>query len=272
MERTTIKLEKGTISCLQIGDGQRLLIAFHGFGDSAEQFRVFAGNLGGLFTIWAVDLPGHGRTLWPAGTFNRRDILQLIQHIRRQSGKDDYALLGFSFGGRIVLSLLGEEMDPPAAPFLLAPDGFGTRGMLLPLLTPLLLRRWLRSVGDQPEPWLGLAARLRKWGFLDAFAQRWVRYYFSHPARRKALWDTWLSLSHFPVRLFRLRRKMQKLAIPVVFVLGCRDELIPYRRIETRLKGVPGCKIMVVDKDHWLVDRELGGLLLDAMNSLDTGN
>ncbi len=269
LERKTIELEKGIISCLRIGSGQRLLIAFHGFGDSADSFRVLARDLGGLFTIWAVDLPGHGRSQWPAGTFNRRDILQIIETIRRWTGKDRYALLGFSFGGRIVLSLLEERDVVPEALFLIAPDGFGTRGMRLPLLTPLLLRRWLRSKGDQPQPWLYLASRLRKWGLLDAFAQRWVHFYFSNPARRKALWDTWLSLSHFPVHPRRLRRSIEQLALPSVFVLGRQDELIPYRRIEARLGGVAGCKIILADKNHWLVDRELGALLREAILDID---
>jgi len=244
-----------------MGMGKRLLIAIHGFGDNAAMFKVLVAGIGPDYTLWAVDLPGHGRSRWRADAFDRQDIRHIVDAICNQEGKHHYSLLGFSFGGRIVLSLLEVLAKPPHEVFLVAPDGFGTRGMRLASLPPPFFRRWLKDRIEAPQPWLHLAAFLRRWGVLDAYSQRFLRFFLHNEARRQALMCAWISLPNFPVSRRRLRRFLENSGLPAVFILGRHDELIPHQRIEVALEGLSNVRIILLEKDHWLIDDKLGVIL-----------
>jgi len=43
-----------------IGDGDKTMFAFHGFGISAELFRNLESSLGKKYTIYSFNLPYHG--------------------------------------------------------------------------------------------------------------------------------------------------------------------------------------------------------------------
>lgn len=88
------------------GSGEPLLM-LHGFTGSAENWRDVAGLLADRFSIFMVDLPGHGQTSTPddvncytlAATSDR-----LARFIKTVVGQPAH-VLGYSMGGRLALYL-----------------------------------------------------------------------------------------------------------------------------------------------------------------------
>ena len=81
------------------GTGGRLLLCFHGYGESAASFAFLGEALGGDFTILAVDLPHHGQTEWNDGLYlSPRDLLHVLQKIAMQFALDQetWWCLGYS--------------------------------------------------------------------------------------------------------------------------------------------------------------------------------
>ncbi len=88
------------------GSGPALLL-LHGFTGSAETWRPFLPELARRHRIIAPDLIGHGRTAAPDDAERYRmgecvaDLLALLDRL----GVEDFAVLGYSMGGRVALHL-----------------------------------------------------------------------------------------------------------------------------------------------------------------------
>lgn len=81
------------------------LIMLHGWGLDSSSFWPDVDLLKDTFTLWLLDLPGHGRSDTPSKTFTITDYKNIIeQFIKRQKIKKP-AVLGHSFGGRIAIKL-----------------------------------------------------------------------------------------------------------------------------------------------------------------------
>src|SRR6267142_2769 len=109
------------------GSGERILFAFHGYGESAATFEFLAETLGRDFTIIALDMPFHGQTEWKEEGlfFDPQDLLSVMEGIAAglPGREEGWWLLGYSMGGRIALQVL--ELVPARVRRLvmLAPDG-----------------------------------------------------------------------------------------------------------------------------------------------------
>ena len=92
------------------GKGEVLLIAFHGFGRSADDFAGFEPYLGKKYTIAALDFFYHGPhadfSIEELPVFTPVDLAEVIANLFKQLNKEKFALLGYSFGGRLVLGVL----------------------------------------------------------------------------------------------------------------------------------------------------------------------
>ena len=99
------------------GEGNRVLFAFHGYGESAASFRFLAAALARDFTVIAIDMPFHGETEWNEGhLFAPGDLLGLLSEIAAglPGGGEEWSLLGYSMGGRVALQLV--ELAPEKIP------------------------------------------------------------------------------------------------------------------------------------------------------------
>lgn len=91
---------------LVAGAGPALLL-LHGFTGSAETWRPFLPELAARWRVIVPDLIGHGRTAAPADAARYRmdecvaDLLALLDWL----GVGEFAVLGYSMGGRVALHL-----------------------------------------------------------------------------------------------------------------------------------------------------------------------
>jgi pimeloyl-ACP methyl ester carboxylesterase len=70
------------IHYFQWGRGEKILLCFHGYGESAASFGFLSEALGQDFTILAIDLPYHGETQWRGGLYlDPRDLLEIMNGI-----------------------------------------------------------------------------------------------------------------------------------------------------------------------------------------------
>jgi alpha-beta hydrolase superfamily lysophospholipase len=92
------------------------LVLTHGMGEHSESYVNSADSLARLgWTIWAWDLPGHGRSEGKRGhvdhfTDYSNDLSQFLLHLQKNSQLNQpFALLGHSMGGLITLKYLLDE-------------------------------------------------------------------------------------------------------------------------------------------------------------------
>jgi alpha-beta hydrolase superfamily lysophospholipase len=148
-----------------------VILLIHGLGDHGGRFRPFAERMTRRgWSVFAIDLPGHGLSPGRRGTARRYDeVLEIIaaarRRLREQFGDQRQILLGHSMGGNFALNytLRRSEFDDGAVPAVAG----------LVLVAPMLM----------PPAFLDRSKIFAAWGTGQLL--RWVR--ISKPARTEQL-------------------------------------------------------------------------------------
>ncbi len=153
-----ISVRRLAMHVLVEGSGPALLL-LHGFTGSAETWRPFLPALARRHRVIVPDLIGHGRTAAPDDAARYRmdecvaDLLALLDRL----GVEDFAVLGYSMGGRVALHLA-------------LAAGERARGLVLESASPGILdpgERLARLRSDE-----ALAEFIEREG-IAAFVERW---------------------------------------------------------------------------------------------------
>ncbi len=234
---------------LRWGSGSKLLIAWHGYGDQATQFAPLASSLGERYTIYSVDLPYHGKTVWNA-PYHPSDLVQLVEWIMQKEAVESCGLLGFSFGGRLALCLwplLAERLE---ALYLLAPDGLETKASRGISWLPMAGRRLLINSLQNPAWFLKLVDRLHRVGLVASFPKRFLDHHLSDDQRRARLFYTWLIVDNFSLQKKKLLVALRESSIPVVLCFGEKDEIVPARVGTSMAAAGPMVNLQLLPSGH----------------------
>lgn len=89
------------------GNHKKSIVILPGWGDTRKTFDYLISFLENYFTIYVVDYPGFGNTSFPNKNLTIYDYSNLIYEFIKFLNLDDPILVGHSFGGRIIITLLG---------------------------------------------------------------------------------------------------------------------------------------------------------------------
>lgn len=89
------------------GNHKKSIVILPGWGNTRKTFDYLISFLENYFTIYIVDYPGFGNTHFPNKNLTIYDYSNLIYEFIKFLNLDDPILIGHSFGGRIIITLLG---------------------------------------------------------------------------------------------------------------------------------------------------------------------
>jgi pimeloyl-[acyl-carrier protein] methyl ester esterase len=85
------------------GEGRAPLVLLHGWGMNLRVFDGLRAVLAQQHQVTAIDLPGHGKSPWTAGSSQQQQLASLAAVVPR-----DAVLVGWSLGGQLALQLAAE--------------------------------------------------------------------------------------------------------------------------------------------------------------------
>ena len=233
MSSGQIKYRNSSISYRLTGNGPRLAICFHGYGENARTFDFLATYAGNEYRFLAIDLPFHGQTDWKEGLELEPAGLDSILYsildqlsINRHAPDFRYTLVGYSLGGRICLSLY--QLRPAAADriVLLAPDGLKVSFWYWLATQTSAGNRFFAFTMRKPQWFFGMVRLLYKTGFLNASIFKFVRYYIGDPVVRQQLYDRWTALRKFRPTLPAIKNEIRRNHTQVRLLYGIHDRII----------------------------------------------
>ncbi len=248
------------------GTGNATLIAFHGYGRTGEDFLVFEPDLGERFTIHAFDLPFHGNS--PASSeradrpFSPRELGDFFTAFADRIGAKRTALMGYSLGGRVALSLLGTMPERISKTILIAPDGLRPRPWYRVLASSPWGRARYRSFIERPQRVHGIAHALHRTGLLHGQMHRFVIGQTDSHEKRRFLHDVWLSYRDIEPDLNEVVTRLRAHQIQLDLVFGELDPVIsarPGRRIATRAPEL--IRVHVLPFGHRLLIPQVGKVI-----------
>jgi pimeloyl-ACP methyl ester carboxylesterase len=237
------------------------MIALHGFAHDHHMFNIFQEGLQSHFTVYAIDLPYHGRSQWKEKQYDPVAIQQMVSYILQQENKDQFTALGFSYGARIWMASLPHIQQSVSHLYLLAPDGLRTQWLGLAERTPQLLILLLDQLSKKPSRLIRLADRLRKLGLINRFAHRFVHHHLSTYKHKKRLFCTWRAIQRFRVNKGKVKKILLNGAIQLTVIVGKRDTLIGMGAIKKLVRGVPNAQLHLLNKSHFLIDGSIVSLI-----------
>ncbi len=89
------------------GNHKKVIIILPGWGDTRKTFDYMINFLKDYFTIYILDYPGFGNSPFPNLDLTIYDYSDLIYEWIKYLDINDPILIGHSFGGRIITTLLG---------------------------------------------------------------------------------------------------------------------------------------------------------------------
>jgi pimeloyl-ACP methyl ester carboxylesterase len=220
-----IDLGSSQIHYLRIGDGVEWLFCFHGYGETADSFRLLEPALGKRFTIIAIDFPFHGKTTWQEGwLFTPQDLLLLISRLKPKD--QPMHLLGYSMGGRIALQLLELAPEQVTKMILIAPDGLHKNKWQWIATRTSTGNRLFHYFMQHPGAVLALMDAGAKLGLYNKSLHKFVHYYLDDAEQRLTLYRRWTTMRKFRPSLPLLRSIIIKNKIPVRLLFGKHDHVI----------------------------------------------
>jgi pimeloyl-ACP methyl ester carboxylesterase len=232
----------------------RPVVLLHGLGATNASLLPTMWDLAADFRVLAPDLPGHGATSAPRGSYDARFFARWLAAYLDEVGVASAVVLGNSLGGRIALEVALLEPDRVDGLILLAPAvAFRKLRQFVPAvrfarpelaalplpMTQGMARLTLRRMFSQP-------GRLTSQSY-DAAAGEFVRVY-RRPAHRVAFFSSLRQIyldDAFGEAGFWSR--LPGLKPPALFVWGSRDRLVPVGFARHVTEALPGATTVVLD-------------------------
>lgn len=266
LEDGFLNCENSKIHYTKFGSGDKLLIALHGFGDQSASFVALESALKNDYTVYAIDLPFHNQTQWQKDSFSQKDMIRLFKLILDREDKKRFELMGYSYGGRIILAMLSKIVEDLDKIYLIAPDGIKTKMMVRASIVPVWLRRILKNYANNPEMLIKIIEGVYKMGFVSKFNFHFIKFNLRSPKLRDRIFDTWISLSNFDVDLKKAKELLKEYAIPVELYYGKHDKIIPLNSGERLSSGLPNARLHVLNEGHLLLNEKLSELIKNQLN------
>lgn len=256
MERKTLVYRHSTISYLRFGTGERLLFAFHGFGDRAAMWLSVREGFSEDFTVIAIDLPFHGHTIWREDVFRSRDFEAIVREILSVENKYRFSVAGFSFGARIVERLFFRFQHRIDHILLFAPDGFGTKWMFEITMIPRFIRRFTKWLLNRPQWFVRILTFFYKYKLINRFIYSFTYNHLGRIERRTRLFTYWLSMDDFAVKPERFKSRLKKSGIQTDIFFGKNDDIVPLSSGYWLAENAQNIHLHIVEDGHKLVNEK----------------
>ncbi len=233
-----------------MGEGKKLLIAFHGFGNDATIFSPLAALVEKEYTIISIDLPGHGLTRWKDRYFRKQDLMAIIQGIKNDFGAERFSLIGYSLGGRVCLNIVELQPNWVDKLVLLAADGlqknFWYNVATRNVFGKALFTNMLRS----PERWLSRVDFLRKYNVIDESRFKFAKANLTDEKIRQQLGYVWPVTSKLVAHLTLVKWNINKHKIETHVVMGKYDRIFPPIQGERFVRNLKTAHLHILDSGH----------------------
>jgi pimeloyl-ACP methyl ester carboxylesterase len=245
-------------------EGKQLLIAFHGFSQDRSYYKLLSQALDGNYCVCAVDMPFHGKTEWPAGDPCRpQDVAALCLAICGQLNYEMFSLAGFSMGAKYAISMAANcPPDEMKELFLFSPEGVRANPAL-EFFSRNPLGKVLMAFSVHFPYWVTIPVKtLSALGLLKKKMADFIMANVKNKAIRNQLRYTWLAMAGLYKAGTHLIERSDY-PYEIYMYTGSRDPLLKPRAVHRFLEAIPEIQHRQLDRGHFLVDRDLGKMILE---------
>lgn len=269
----TLPYREALINYYRYGNGPRLLVCIHGYGEEAAAFGFLEKYIGDQYTVYALDLPFHGKTEWKEGIdFSDKDLVQIVERIvkednsKPESKNYKLSLMGFSLGGRMALDLYQAQPATIEKLILLAPDGLKMNFWYWLSTQTWVGNKFFSFTMKHPGWFFGFLQFLNKLKLVNASIFKFVNFYIGTKEVRQLLYTRWTMLRKIRPDLKKIKASVRRHQTPVQLVYGRHDRIILSSVGEKFRKGIEDhCRIAVISSGHQVLHEKHAGDIIRSL-------
>ncbi len=270
MQGSFFTYRNSRIGYYRFGEGPETLLCFHGYGEEAGVFGFLAKYIGSQYTIYAIDLPFHGRTEWNEGLlFEEQDLEAItrgIMGLQESATSPSFTVMGFSLGGRVALSLFQSRPEWIRKMVLLAPDGLKVSFWYWLSTQTGLGNKVFAFTMRKPGWFFGLLRLLNQTGLVNASIYKFVKYYIGNREVRDLLYARWTALRKLKPDRRRIKSIIRERNCPVHLLYGQHDRIILSSVGEKFQKGIEEqCRLRVIASGHQVLHEKHAEVILQSL-------
>lgn len=239
---------------LRMGQGGRLLLAFHGYGNEAYLFHPFVKYLQKQYTIISINLPYHGKSKWDSRPLLPLDLVNIVRSLMQQEGVTGLSLMGYSMGGRVCLSIIEHAPELIEQVLLIAPDGL--------VFNPFYYFAMRTSIGKgiftytltHPRYFLWMLRGLKRIKVLDPSRYKFLTGHMRSDRERNFLLNVWPAMRLILPTAKKVKAAIRQYNIPMHIYMGKYDRIIVPRYAYQFSKGISSVHVHILQKGHHLFD------------------
>ncbi len=257
MQQKSIRYGNSTVGYLIGGQGRIPLLCFHGYGEDGGHFSFLEKYLGHQYRIIAPDLPFHGHTGWRVPEpLTEEGLWAITENILRENdcfpgGDNKISMLGFSLGGRMLLSMYGLRPALIGRVVLLAPDGLKVNFWYWFATQTIAGNRLFYITMKHPAWFFGLLRFFRLLGWVNPSVFKFVKYYIDNAPHRELLYRRWTVLRKIKPNLKQIKQQVSHYHTPFRILYGKHDRIIlpsVGRRFCRSME--PDCRLSIIASGH----------------------
>jgi pimeloyl-ACP methyl ester carboxylesterase len=263
---------KGSIGGTSHGSGRRMLLCFHGYGQSRKLFAPLLPVVPADWRMVTIDLIFFGESEW---NHEREPVLpadweNFLQQLLQKYPSTEVHFLAFSLGAKVALSLYQATKIPIRQVILISPDGLRIHPLYRFCIYNPVGKALFYSVLKWPWLFLFFIRMLYKLRITDAFKYKFIQRQFDTPAKRDLLRRVWRGHSKLRPDLEAIAQRSTDAETNWHIIWGAHDNILQVKLCKDFIQKVNGAKLHVVDGGHFLLNpphEEVKSLLHEILNA-----
>lgn len=261
--------ELGTAYFHEYGEGDKPLLAFHGYGMTGKQFAVLKQSVLKKYHVYGFDHFFHGNS--QLHNWTEDEILagmpkilvrQYVEQWFRQHGRQRFSVIGYSIGANLALILVEEYPELIDNIILMAPDGLSVyKGIDI-----LRNKSWGKYLFNHlaKSKWLA-AFLLKSMHRLKLIDDSLYQIAHAETNTEKKRLDVYYTLNFGKFLLpdvSRIAPLINKYNIRCLMIFGKHDKLFPKKTAMHFINSLKSPEVHEVDMGHWLTTPALDDYLV----------
>jgi pimeloyl-ACP methyl ester carboxylesterase len=254
------------VSYHRFGEGSGVLVAFHGYNQTAADFLFFEDVLAPYFTVIAIDFFWHGQSEWrEEEDFTEYDMKMIVVGIQRQEKIEAsrFSLCSFSMGARMARALVRSFPSRIDHFILLSPPTFSFN-RFLDFTTNNVIGLWaFRYFVRNNEALMNWVKRLNKMGILNRSVFLFSSKFIGKPERLEKVFKTWFSQRKLKTNFRAFAGLLDEHRIKTILIVGKNDPITPPAGMIKYVRRLKNGHVFLIRKKHELATPETKQVLAE---------
>jgi pimeloyl-ACP methyl ester carboxylesterase len=244
--------KKAQLHYSKYGNGNKVLLCFHGYGQSQKDFRELEDQWKGEYTIYSFDIFYHGQSFWhdKDHPMSKAYWCGLIGQFLAKHSVQKFSLMGYSMGGKFVLSLVEGFPERLEKVMLIAPDGIHPGFLYIFAAIPSFTKRIFRSMILKPHFFWRAVKVFRFMKLADKGLLRFAENQMATREQRRRAYYTWIVFKELKFDMKNISFILKNHKIRLELFLGIHDKIITESNMNKLLKRIDNYELIVLPSGH----------------------